>query len=110
MQVKKTIWQPLALGVVLGVLAGISTATGLSFLTSGITDNAIGFYGTLLLLAAALGGPLAGVIASTLLITISTLFGPPDMKAVLSDPIAFWSNLLAVGTTVALNRDWILCH
>jgi hypothetical protein len=24
------------------------------------------------------------------------------MKAVLSDPIAFWSNLLAVGTTVAL--------
>ena len=50
---KKTIWQPLVLGVVLGLLAGIATVTGLSFLTPGITDNAIGFYVTLFLLAAA---------------------------------------------------------
>jgi len=102
MRVKKTIWQPLVLGVVLGVLAGMATVTGLSFLTPGITDNAIGFYGTLLLLASALGGPLAGAIAAMIFVIISTLFGPPDLKEILSDPTVFWPNLLALATTVAL--------
>jgi hypothetical protein len=102
MRVKKTTWRPLILGVSLGLLAGITTAAGLSFLTPGITDNAIGIYATLLLLAAALGGPLAGFVAASIMVIISTLFGPPDMQAVLSDPITFWSNLFAVGTAVAL--------
>jgi hypothetical protein len=57
---------------------------------------------TLLLLSAALGGPLAGATASTFLITISTFFGPPDMQAVLSDPRIFWSNLLVVGMLMVL--------
>jgi len=99
---KKTIWQPLVIGLVCGALAGIAIVTGLSFLTPGVTDNTIGFYGSLLLLAAALGGPLAGAIATLILVIVSTLFGPPDMAAILSDPINFWSNLLAVGTTVIL--------
>jgi hypothetical protein len=99
---KKTIWQPLVLGVVLGLLAGIATVTGLSFLTPGITDNAIGFYVTLFLLAAAQGGPLAGGIAPALWVIISALFGPPNMKEVINIPSIFWSNLLALGTTVAL--------
>ena len=63
---KKIIWQPLVLGIVLGSLAGISMVTGLTFLTPGIATNVIGFFVTLLLLSAALGGPLAGIIASTL--------------------------------------------
>ena len=99
---KKTIWQPLALGTLMGTLAGIATVTGLSFLTPGITANAVGFYGTLLLLSAALGGPLAGGIAATLFLIISALFGSPDMKAVITIPTVFWSNLLALGTFVAL--------
>jgi hypothetical protein len=102
MTVKKTIWRPLLLGVLLGVLAGMTTVTGLSFLAPGITDNAIGIYATLLLLAAALGGPLAGAIASTIFVIMLALIGPPDMKALLSDSITFWSNLLALGATVVL--------
>ena len=102
MRVKRTIWRPLLLGLVLGVLAGITTAAGLSFPTPGITENAIGIYGALLLLAAALGGPLAGFVASTILVIILTLFGPPDMRAVLGDAITFWSNLIAVGTVLVL--------
>jgi hypothetical protein len=101
--VKKTIWQPLVLGVVLGLLAGIATVTGLSFLASSFDTNAvIGIYAPLLLLAAALGGPLAGAIASTMLVIISTLFGPPDLQEVLREPAVFWSNVLAVGTVVVL--------
>ena len=99
---KRTIWRPLVLGVVFGLLAGVATVTGLSFLTPSITENAIGFYVTLFLFAAALGGPLAGAIASAFWVIISALFGPPDIKAVLSDPIVFWSNLLALGTLTAL--------
>ena len=94
---KKTIWQPLVLGIVLGSLAGISMVTGLTFLTPGIATNAIGFFVTLLLLSAALGGPLAGIIASTLLIIISALFGSPEMKAVITIPAVFWSNVLMLG-------------
>ena len=99
---KKTIWMPLVIGAVLGLLAGIATATGLSFLTPGITDSAIGFYVTLFLLAAAQGGPLAGVIASTLWVIISALYGPPDMKAIIIIPAVFWSNLLALGMFTAV--------
>ena len=99
---KKTIWQPLVLGVVFGLLAGIATVTGLSFITPGITDNAIGFYVTLFLLSAALGGPLAGAIAPAEMVIISALFGPPEMKDIITIPAVFWSNLLALGTTMAL--------
>jgi hypothetical protein len=99
---KKTIWQPLILGVALGLLAGITTVTGLSFLTAGITENAIGFYVTLFLLAAALGGPLAGAIAPMLWVIIGALFGPPNVAAIVTSPAVFWSNLLALGITVAV--------
>jgi len=99
---KKTIWQPLVLGVVFGLLAGISTITGLSFLGSGITDNAIGFYMTLFLLAAALGGPLAGAIAPAFWVTISAWFGSSDIQTVLSDQVTFWSNIVALGATLSL--------
>ena len=100
---RKTIWQPLVLGVVLGLLAGTATVTGLSFIVPGTdVSNAIGFFMTLLLLSAALGGPLAGAIASTLLIAISTFFGPPDMKEILSDPRIFWSNIIVVGMLMVL--------
>ena len=99
---KKTIWQLLVLGVVFGLLAGIATVTGLSFITPGITDNAIGFYVTLFLLSAALGGPLAGAIAPAVMVIISALFGPPEMKEIITIPAVFWSNLLALGTTMAL--------
>ncbi len=99
---KKTIWQPLVLGIVFGLLAGIATVTGLSFLTTGITDNSIGFYVTLFLVAAALGGPLAGATAPAVFVIISALFGTPDMKEIITIPAIFWSNLLALGTTLAL--------
>ena len=99
---KKTLWLPLVLGLVFGLLAGIAMATGLSFLTPGITDNAIGFYVTLFLLAAALGGPLAGLIAPVLMMVISVIFGPPEIKEIITVPVVFWSNLFALGTTVAL--------
>ena len=94
---KKTIWQSLVLGIVLGSLAGISLITGLTFLTPGLATNAIGFYVTLLLLSAALGGPLAGIVASILMITNSALFGSPEIKAVIGIPAVFWSNLLMLG-------------
>jgi hypothetical protein len=103
MRVKKTIWRPLVLGLALGSLAGVATVTGLSFLAPGInTDNAIGFYMTLLLLAAALGGPSAGVMASILLITISAFWGPPDMMEIMSDPVIFWTNLPVVAMLMVL--------
>ena len=99
---KKTIWRPLVLGIIFGLLAGIATATGLTFLTPGVTDNAIGFYVTLFLLAAALGGPLAGFIAPVLMLVISAWFGPPEILEIISVPAVFWSNLFASGTTVVL--------
>ena len=94
----KTIWQPLVLGIALGALAGISIITGLTFLTPGLATNAIGFYVALLLLSAAIGGPLAGVVASSSMIIISALFGLPEMKAIITIPSIFWSNVLALGT------------
>jgi hypothetical protein len=100
---KKTIWRPLVLGTALGLLATIATVTDLTFTVLATeASNVVGFYMTLLLLAAALGGPLAGVIASTLFLVIPALFGPPDVKEIWSDPVVFWTNLLVVGTVVAL--------
>ena len=99
---KKTIWQPLLLGTVLGMLAGLAAATDLSFLTPGITDSAIGFFVTLFLLTAAFGGPLAGAIAPVLWVIITASYGPPDMVEVLSNPDIFWSNLIALATFTAL--------
>ena len=61
-----------------------------------------GFYVTLFLLAAALGGPLTGAIAPASFVIISALFGPPEIKEIITIPTVFWSNLLALGTTVAL--------
>jgi len=99
---KKTIWQPIVLGTIFGWLAGIASVTELTFLVSGITDNAIGFFITLFLLAAALGGPLAGAIAPVLWVTISAWFGPPELAAVISNPNTFWSNIIALATMTAL--------
>ncbi|UCE00494.1 MAG: hypothetical protein JSV42_07170 [Chloroflexota bacterium] len=99
---KRKVWQALAIGIIFGSFAGISSVVGLTFLLSGITDNAIGFFVTLFLLAAALGGPLAGAIAPALWVTISAWFGPPEMVAVVSDPYTFWSNIIALGITTAI--------
>jgi hypothetical protein len=62
----------------------------------------IGFFTTLFLLSAALGGPLAGAIASTICVVIAAFFGSPDLKEALSDPVIFWSNVIVTGTFVAL--------
>lgn len=99
---KKTVWRPLVLGIALGLLASIATITDLTFIVPAAgSTNVVGFYMTLLLLAAALGGPLAGAIASTLLIVIPALFGPPEVVESWSDPVVFWTNLVVVGTVVA---------
>lgn len=91
------------LGLVFGLLAGVATVAELSFLVEGTdTSSAIGFYITLLLLAAAFGGPLAGAIASTLFLTISLWYGPADMKTVLSEPAVFWTNAVVLSVLLAL--------
>lgn len=98
---KKTIWRPLALGASFGTLAGLATVTDLLFIVPGTdTENGIGFWMTLLLLSAALGGPLAGVVASTIFLTISAQFGPPEIAELLSDPVVFWSNTVVLGVIV----------
>ena len=100
---KKTIWQPVVLGVVFGLLAGIAMVSGLSFLLSSTeASNVIGFYMVLFLLSAAIGGPLAGAITSTICVTIVAFFCPPEMREVLSDPINLWSNVFVTGILVAL--------
>lgn len=100
----KKIWPPPGLGAILGLLAGITSVTGLSFFITDSTNNThtIGFFVTLFLLSAALGGPLAGAIAPSIWVTISALYGPADMKAVITVPAIFWSNIFALGTTAAL--------
>lgn len=100
---KKTIWMPVALGLAMGTLAGVATVTGLSILIVDVTENSnsIGFYVTLFLLAAAFGGPIAGMLASTMWVLISARFGSPDMQAVITVPTIFWSNVIALGTVVA---------
>ena len=104
---KKTIWQPVVLGSAMGMLAGLSTITGLSINVPGTEDligytNTIGIFNILLLLAAALGGPLAGATASTLFFTIAVVFGPPEIKAVFDNIEVFWANLIVVGTLMVL--------
>ena len=100
---KKTVWQPLVFGLVVGLLAGLGVITDLSFIVSSTnTDNIIGFWMTLSLLASALGGPLAGVIASILLVIISNFFGPPEMQAIVYDPVSFWTNIFVLGMLMAL--------
>lgn len=83
---KKTNWQPLVFGLVLGLMAGITTVTGLSFFIAGTTDNGhtIGFFVILFLLAAALGGPLAGVTVSTIWVPVRVFWGLPDMKTMIT--------------------------
>lgn len=100
---KKTILRPVAFGSMLGLLAGLATTAGLTFLIStSETSNAIGIYSILILLAAALGGPIAGILASTIFLTVTTLYGSPAMKEILSEPVVFWSNAFALGTVLAL--------
>lgn len=100
---KKTIWRPLVLGVIFGLLAGIAIVTDLSFIVSDTnTDNIIGFWMSLLLLASALGGSLAGVIASILLVIISNFYGPPEMQAIVYDPVSFWTNIFVLGMLMVL--------
>ena len=100
---KKTIWQPLVLGVAFGLLAGIAMVSGLSFMLSSTeASNVIGFYMALFLLSAAIGGPLAGATTSTICVLFVAMFGAPDMKAVSSDPVVLWTNVVVMGTLVAL--------
>jgi MFS family permease len=96
---KKTIWIPVLIGVIFGVLAGISTAASLTYMLGGW---AIGFYLSLYILSAALGGPVAGVITSTLDMIATVLFGPPDMKAFAANPNVFWTNVLVVGVCLII--------
>lgn len=100
---KKTVWQPLVFGLVFGLLAGLGVITDLSFIVSGTdTDNLIGFWMILLLLASTLGGPLAGVIASTLLVIIANFYSPPEMQAIVYDPVIFWTNLFVLAVLMVL--------
>ena len=95
---KKTVWQPLVFGLVFGLLAGLGVITDLSFIVSSTdTDNLIGFWMILSLLASALGGPLAGVITSILLVVISNFYGSPEMQAIAHDPAIFWTNMFVLG-------------
>lgn len=102
MQIKKTFWQPVVFGVIFGTLAGITMTTGLSFLVPGINSTAIGLYGILSLIAAALGGPLSGAIAPIFWIGIVALFGSPEMKEIITIPPVFWSNLFSQAVTLIL--------
>jgi nitrate/nitrite transporter NarK len=100
---KKIIWLPPVIGVAFGLLAGIAMISGLSFLLSSTeASNVIGFFMVLFLLSAALGGPLAGAITSTICVLFVAMFGAPDMKAVSSDPVVLWTNVVVMGTLVAL--------
>jgi len=100
---KRTIWLPLVVGVVFGLLAAAATVARLSFMVESTdTSSAIGFYVTLLLLAAVFGGPLAAAIAPALFLTVSLWYGPADIKAVLSEPAVFWTNVIVLSVLFAL--------
>ena len=87
----------------MGTLAGISVITELVFFDySQDTSNAIGFYLILMLLASALGGPIASVIAPAIFITMSTYLGSPEMQELMSDPDVFWSNLIVMSALLLL--------
>jgi hypothetical protein len=94
---KKTIWLPIVLGTAFGLLAGLGIITDLSFIVSGTnTDNLIGFWMILLLLSSALGGPLAGVIASILSLILTKFYGPPELQTIIFDPVIFWTNMFVL--------------
>lgn len=100
---KRTIWLPPVVGAVFGLLAGVAAVTELSFIVEGTdSSNAIGFFITLLLLAAAVGGPLAGAIGPAVFVAVSSWYGPADMQAILSEPAVFWTNTLVLGVLFAL--------
>jgi MFS family permease len=92
---KKTIWVPVIFGVAMGIIAGITFSTNLAFFGGSSRIAGIGIYGIFWLMAAALGGPLAGGITVSLSIIIGALFG--QMKTALSDPVTFWPNLIIIG-------------
>ena len=100
---KKTIWQPVLLGIAFGLLAGISITVGLSFVVSNsLTTGLIGFHVVLFLLSSSIGGPLAGFITPAISVILITLFGMPEYKEILSRSNIFWTNLIVPGTVMAL--------
>ena len=96
---KKTIWIPIVIGLAFGLISGITFATNLSFtiIGEGGAKSGVGFYTIFWLLAAAFGGPLAGVISGVVGILIAGFFGIPEIKAVVSDVVTLWSNVIAFG-------------
>ena len=100
---KKTIWQPVVMGIVFGLLAGISITAGLSFVISNtLATSLIGFHVIIFLLSAAFGGPLAGFITPAISVIVIVLFGSPEYKEILSRPNLFWTNMLVPGMVMAL--------
>ena len=100
---KKTIWQPVLLGIAFGLLAGISITAGLSFVVSNsLTTGVIGFHVVLFLLSASIGGPLAGFITPTICVILIILFGDPEFVEFLSRPNIFWTNMIIPGMVMAL--------
>jgi len=101
--VKKTIWQPVLLGIAFGLLAGVSITVGLSFVVSNpLTTGVIGFHVVLFLLSASIGGPLAGFITPAISLIFITLFGAPEYTEFLSRPNIFWTNMFVPGMVMAL--------
>ena len=99
---KRAIVQPIAFGTIFGLLAGTVIVAGLTFLTPGLTANAIGFYGSLFLISSALGGPLAGALSPFIALSISASFGSPEMQELLAAPEVFWPNTVTAGLSLAL--------
>ena len=100
---KKTIWQPVLLGIAFGLLAGVSITGGLSFIVSNaFTTGLIGFHFVLFLLSASIGGPLAGFITPAISVIFIVLFGAPEYKEILSRPNIFWTNMIVPGMIMAL--------
>ena len=100
---KKTIWQPVLLGIAFGLLAGISITAGLSFIISNsLTFGVIGFQIVLFLLSASFGGPLAGFITPAISVIVIFFFGAPEYIEFLSRPNIFWTNLLVPGFVMVL--------
>lgn len=101
---KKTIWQPVVLGTAIGLLAGIAMAVGLSISVPDSAGgiNIVGFHMALFLLSAAIGGPVAGAITPITSLIAAILFGPPDLRAALLDPLSFWTNSFVMGAFMGL--------
>ena len=101
---KKTIWQPVILGLAMGLLAGIAMAVGLSISVPDSAGgiNIVGFHMALFLLSAAIGGPVAGAITPITSLVTAILFGPSDLRTALLDPLSFWTNSFVMGAFMAL--------